>query len=462
VVPPPASLRRHDGRRLRASPLYNDGGLVDPDHMGLSMSGASGGSGSEVAEGTVVEGLGIRRSLVEGLTLKTLYHLGEASLHELASQLCINRSIVDGIFQRLRKELMVQAVGMSVGVHQVTLTASGRTRAAELLALDGYVGPAPVSLTDYVNRVNSQSVRELDVHPDDVTSAFDDLVLDHGTLAQLGTAMVSGRAIFLYGPPGTGKTTVAERLSELIRRESVWIPYAVEVDGQIITVFDSHVHETVEQNHDAGTDPRWVRCRRPRVMVGGELTIDMLDLQFNPLSRYYTAPVQMRANNGFLIVDDFGRQRIQPAELLNRWVVPLDRRIDYLSLAGGKKIHIPFDLFVVFATNLDPALVVEEAFLRRIQTKVRLGSIEAADFHEIFRRACAEMGLAYDPQDVDEVVSTIATHYGQPLRACYPRDLLNQIAWRARYEQVDPVVTRESLAAACGAYFLSRDRPAVP
>ena len=429
--------------------------------MAFSVGGTEGRSGGDAAEGTVIEGLGIRRSLVESLLLKTLYQLGEASLHELSAQLCVSRSVVDAIFQRLRKELMVQAVGMSVGVHRVALTGAGRTRAAELLALDSYVGPAPVSLTDYVARVSDQSVRDMEVHPEDVASTFADLVLDHATLAQLGTALVSGRAIFLYGPPGTGKTTVAERLSEIIRRDTVWIPYAVEVDGQIITVFDSHVHEVVEDDADTGVDPRWVLCRRPRVTVGGELTIDMLDLQFNPLSRYYTAPVQMRANNGFLIVDDFGRQRIQPVELLNRWVVPLDRRVDYLSLAGGKKIQIPFDLFVVFATNLDPALVVEEAFLRRIQTKIRLGSIEAPEFQEIFRRACENMKLTYDPQDVDEIVSAIATQYGQPLRACYPRDLLNQIVWRARYEKIDPVVSRQTLADACGAYFLSRD-PSAP
>jgi predicted ATPase with chaperone activity len=428
----------------------------------MAFSMGEGRSAADAAEGTVIEELGIRRSLVENLTLKTLYHLGEASLHELAGQLCISRSVVDAIFQRLRKELMVQAVGMSVGVHRIALTAGGRTRAAELLALDSYVGPAPVSLTDYVGRVSGQSVRDLEVHGDDVAAAFDDLVLASTTLAQLGTALVSGRAIFLYGPPGTGKTTVAERLADLVRRDTVWIPYAVEVDGQIITVFDSHVHDVVENARDASTDPRWVLCQRPRVTVGGELTIEMLDLQFNPLSRYYTAPVQMRANNGFLIVDDFGRQRMQPVELLNRWVVPLDRRIDYLTLAGGKKIQIPFDLFVVFATNLDPSRVVEEAFLRRIQTKIRLGSIEAADFHEIFRRASADMGLSYEPQDVDEVIAMIATEFGQPLRACYPRDLLNQIAWRARYEKVDPIVSRESLADACRAYFLSRDAlPAV-
>jgi predicted ATPase with chaperone activity len=186
----------------------------------------------------------------------------------------------------------------------------------------------------------------------------------------------------------------------------------------------------------------------------------MLDLQFNPLSRFYTAPVQMRANNGFLIVDDFGRQRIPPAELLNRWVVPLDRRIDFLTLVGGKKLEIPFDMFVVFATKLDPALVVEDAFLRRIQTKIKLGAVSPANFHEIFRRACDMMGLIYDHAQVDSVLHTIEGRFRQPLRACYPRDLLHQIVWRARYEQREPAVTAEALEHACQAYFLERDTPA--
>jgi predicted ATPase with chaperone activity len=273
-------------------------------------------------------------------------------------------------------------------------------------------------------------------------------------VAQLGTSVISGRAIFLYGPPGTGKTTVAEKLSEIFRKESIWVPYAVEVDGQIITVFDPHSHEKVEGAGGLAGDTRWVRCRRPRLMVGGELTIDMLDLQFNPTTRYYTAPVQMRANNGFLIVDDFGRQRIPPLELLNRWVVPLDRRVDFLTMAGGKKLQIPFDLFVVFATNLDPATVVEEAFLRRIQTKVNLGPLTAAQFHEIFRRSCANASLTYDKALIDDVMRRVEGEYEQPLRACQPNDLVNQILWRAKYEQKKPALTLEALADACKSYFL--------
>jgi predicted ATPase with chaperone activity len=267
---------------------------------------------------------------------------------------------------------------------------------------------------------------------------------------------VSGRAIFLYGPPGTGKTTVAEKLADLFRREAIWIPYAVEVDGQVITVYDSHVHERVEGGGTLGDDARWVKCRRPSLMVGGELTIEMLDLQWNPMTRFYTAPVQMRANNGFLIVDDFGRQRIPPTELLNRWVVPLDRRIDFLTMTGGMKLQIPFDLFVVFATNLDPATIVEEAFLRRIQTKIDLGKLTPAEFHEIFRRACQMDDITYEHGVVDQLMQRIESEYGLPLRACYPRDLLNQIVWRARYEKRGPIVSSETLEDACRAYFLAR------
>ena len=407
-------------------------------------------------EGTAAEGLGVRRSVVENLTLKTLFYLGEASIQELAENLRIAPYIVEGVFQRLRKDQLIQATGLAAGGHRVTLTGQGRARSTELLGVDQYVGAVPVSLADYIERVKGQSVRDIVVTQTDVADAFRDMVLEPGTLAQLGGAVTSGRAIFLYGPPGTGKTTVAEKLSEIFRKESVWVPYAVEVDGQIITVFDPHTHERIEGAGGLAGDTRWVRCRRPRMMVGGELTIDMLDLQFNPTTRYYTAPVQMRANNGFLIVDDFGRQRIPPADLLNRWVVPLDRRVDFLSMAGGKKLQIPFDLFVVFATNLDPATVVEEAFLRRIQTKISLGKVTTEQFHEIFRRACANANVTYDAGLVTDVMHRVEHEFEQPLRACQPNDLINQILWRAKYEQRKPALTLESLHDACLAYFLVR------
>jgi DNA-binding MarR family transcriptional regulator len=407
-------------------------------------------------EGTAAEGLGVRRSVVESLMLKTLFYLGEASVQELAEQLRIAPYIVEGIFQRLKKDQLIQAVGLTAGGHRLNLTEQGRNRSVQLLAIDQYVGSVPVGFGDYVERVKGQSVRDIVVTASDVAESFRDMVLDEGMLAQLGTSVTSGRAIFLYGPPGTGKTTVAEKLSDLFRKESIWVPYAVEVDGQIITVFDPHVHERIEGAGGLAGDTRWVRCRRPRLMVGGELTIDMLDLEFNPATRFYNAPVQMRANNGFLIVDDFGRQRIPPADLLNRWVVPLDRRVDFLSMVGGKKLQIPFDLFVVFATNLDPATVVEEAFLRRIQTKINLGKVTAAQFHEIFRRCCAAAGITYDAGLVDDVMLRIEKEFEQPLRTCHPNDLINQIVWRAKYQQKKPALSVESLHEACRAYFLVR------
>jgi len=406
-------------------------------------------------EGTAAEGLGIRRSVVENLALKTLFYLGDASIQELADQLHIAPYIVEGIFQRLRKDQLMQAIGLAAGGHRVNLTMQGRSRALELLATDHYVGPVPVSFADYVERVKSQSVRDIAVTQADAVEAFRELVLEPETVAQLGASVVSGRAIFLYGPPGTGKTTVAEKLSDIFRKESVWVPYAVEVDGQIITVFDPHSHERVEGAGGLAGDSRWVRCRRPRLMVGGELTIDMLDLQFNPTTRYYTAPVQMRANNGFLIVDDFGRQRIPPLELLNRWVVPLDRNLDFLTLVGGKKIEIPFDMIVVFATNLDPATLVDEAFLRRIQTKIRLDNLSEQQFHAICRRVCEDLRLDCEPAVVEHLIQVITRDLKQPLRGCQPRDIIHHVCWGARYERRTPRLDRETVDQACRAYFLS-------
>jgi predicted ATPase with chaperone activity len=398
--------------------------------------------------------IGIRRNLLEDLSLKILYMEGELSLRELAYEMCVNLAIVEEIFQRLRKDQLVEVTGMTIGVHRIAATSAGKSRALELLAQNQYAGPAPVSLKDYVDRVHAQSVREMKVHPPDVQKAFEHLVVDPKMLSQLGTAVVSGRAIFLYGPSGTGKTTIADTLSRLFRYDQVWLPYAVEVDGQIITVYDSVVHEKIERPMSHETDARWVLCRRPRVVVGGELTIEMLDLQYNPSTKFYAGPVQMKANNGLLIVDDFGRQRLRPEELLNRWVVPLDRRIDFLTLAGGKKIEIPFDMFVVFATNIDPSELVDEAFLRRIQTKIRVDSVTKEQFHEIFRRVCHEFEVRYEAEAVDKLIDQIEHELKQPLRACYPRDLVQQVCWSARYEKREPQLDQETLQQACHNYFL--------
>jgi len=407
-----------------------------------------------MSAGESIEATGVRRNLLEDLALKSLYLIGEMTLQDLARHMGLNLPIVEELFQRLRKDHLLQVTGMAGNVHRVTTTSGGKSRALELLAQNQYAGPAPVSIGNYVQRIRSQSLRSMEVHPADVERAFEELVLDRQTLTQLGTALVSGRAIFLYGPTGTGKTTIAETLTKLFYDDLIWVPYAVEVDAQIITVYDSAVHQRVDLPPVPDQDGRWVLCRRPRVLVGGELTIQMLDLQFNSSTKFYSGPVQMKANNGLLIVDDFGRQRVSPEELLNRWVVPLDRRIDFLTLAGGNKIEIPFDIFVVFATNLDPAKLVDEAFLRRIQTKIKVDYVSPEQFHEIFRRVCLQLNLKHDAAVVEDLIQMVGRQYNEPLRACYPRDIVQQILSGARYLQREPLLDREAVAQACHNYFL--------
>ena len=403
-----------------------------------------------------IEQTGVRRNLLEDLALKVVYLMGEISLLDLSRQIGLNGRIVEELFEKMRKEQLCQVTAMDRGVHRITTTTTGKSRALELLKQNQYAGVAPVSLSEYTKRIAAQSVLEIRVTPGSVAKAFEDMVLEAETLNQLGTAVVSGRALFLYGPTGTGKSFIAETLTSLFENDRVWVPYAVEVDGQIITIYDPVLHRKTEHPKGHDQDARWVLCHRPHVLVGGELTIEMLDLQLNPSTGFYTGPLQMKANNGILIVDDFGRQRVSPEELLNRWVVPLERRIDFVTLAGGRKIEIPFDLFLVFATNMDPAKLIDEAFLRRIQTKIKVGFVSPERFHEIFRRACLGLKLAYSQAAADELIRIIE-QYGEPLRACYPRDILRQVVWTAQYRQREPVLDLESVTQACRAYFLETE-----
>lgn len=405
-----------------------------------------------------VSEVGVNKSLLEDLALKTIYVTAPGSLVELSTTMRLHYRVVDEIFRRLRGEQMVEVTGMTGNTRQIALTTAGRNRALDLLALNQYVGAAPISLSDYVEQVKKQSVRNFAVHPADVREAFGPLVLEQKILDKLGTALNSGASIFLYGPTGSGKTAIATTLPRVLHRDQIWIPHALQADGQIIVVYDPHTHTKIEDDSlTENSDPRWVLCRRPTVLVGGELTIDMLDLQLNPIAKYYTAPVQMKANNGVLIVDDFGRQRVRPEDLLNRWVVPLDRGIDFLALAGGRKIEIPFELYVVFATNLNPSTLADAAFLRRIQTKIRVGTSSRQQFHEVFQRVCAEWGLNYDSQMVDELIELIRKKHREPLRNCHPRDIVGQIRWRARYEDREPRLDWESLLAAVDSYFVPEE-----
>lgn len=395
----------------------------------------------------------LRPMLLYELALKILYLNGELSTLDLSDHLRLSLAVAQEIFWFLRREQLCEVTGMVGSIHRITCSAKGRERAQQLLEMNHYAGAAPVSLEDYAAQIRAQAGSGKDVRPADMHRIFADLVLQPDVLPKLGAAIQSGRAIFLYGPTGTGKTSVAEKLGEVYGEHHIWIPHAVEVDGDIVSVFDPVVHTALELS-SPGVDRRWELCRRPKLVVGGELTMDMLDLGFNAATRFYSAPVQMKANNGVLIVDDFGRQRVRPSELLDRWVVPLDRRIDFLTLRSGKKIEVPFDVMVVFATNLNPAEVVEAAFLRRVQTKIKLEPVSREAFHEIFRRVCAYNQLEYQTSVVDSVIAALE-EAGEPLRPCYPRDLVNQVCWAAKYESLSPCLDIPSLQRALSSYFLA-------
>jgi hypothetical protein len=322
-----------------------------------------------------------------------------------------------------------------------------------------YAGPAPVTLAAYVESVRAQAIGNARVRPDAVREAFHTLVLDDEVVRQIGIGIASGAPLMLFGPSGTGKTSLAERIP-LVFGGGVFVPHALEIGGEIVVVFDPAVHRPV------GTPPpqhdrRWVYCERPFVVAGGELTLETLDLEYNATSGYYAAPPQLRANAGVFVIDDFGRQRMRPEELLNRWIVPLDRGVDYLTLHGGSKFAVPFAVLVVFATNLDPttglaadagAAITDTVFLRRIPNKVRVGYATGAQFHEIFRRACVLAGLAYDAALVDRLILLLG-HLHQPLRPSLARDIVRHVKWEARYEGTPAALNAATIARACRAYF---------
>lgn len=411
------------------------------------------GAGPEYRPRSLAE-LGVRESILEEIALKNLYLYGPFSLADLSEQSCISYDAAEQLFNHMRAKLLCEVTGMTGTAPLLAITSQGRTRALELSSQNQYSGPMPVSLASYVSQVRKQSVRNLKVQPANVKRAFAHLVFDDETLSNMGTALNSGNAVFLYGPPGVGKTAAAEAMSRVFSEDEVYVPFAIEIGGQIITVYDPAIHGPIAESPSPDEDRRWARCKRPTVIVGGELTIEMLDLQFNPALKFYDGPPQMKANNGVLVIDDFGRQRVQPEDLLNRWVVPLDRGIEYLTLAGGRKIEIPFEMLVVFATNRDPKSVLDSAFLRRIQTKIKLGAITDDQFSEIFRRVARDRQLSIEQDVVNEVTSMIRKYFSEELRACQPRDLVNQVCWKATYEGKEPHLDRESMLRAVNAYFL--------
>lgn len=401
---------------------------------------------------------GINKSLLEQLAIKILGLHGEMTLIGLADHVALSLPVVDSVFQTLRKEQLCEVKGMELGTYRIAPTNQGKARAMELLAANSYVGPAPVSLADYTARVREQRAHKAVIRAAGLIQTFGKLVLGPEMFLRLGASLVSGTSLFLYGPTGTGKTTIANCIAS-VYEDKVWVPHAIEVDNQIITVYDSSVHEQFGGSVREDADHRWVPCRTPKVVAGGELSPGELDLQLNATSHCYTAPLQMKANNGVLVVDDFGRQQFAPAALFNRWMTPLERGYDFLTLAGGKKFEVPFDLFVVFATNLDPADLADEAFLRRIPNKIKMDYATPEQFTEIFRMECAARGLTFDPAMAQHLIQYLQKEMKKPLSHCYARDIINQIVWNAAYLGTEPEITKPAIEAACQSYFITTTTP---
>ena len=404
-----------------------------------------------------VEETGLDISFLTNLVLKHLLFMGEFMLADVAERTRLSIGVVDAVMAVLRRDKFVEVKG-GTGYAALTYTFKisdlGRNRASELLELCRYVGPAPVTLGDYRNMVEDQTIRNTIVSEETVRKAFSHLIISENILKRLGPAISSGRALFLYGPPGNGKTAIAETVGGILP-ETVYIPYAITVGGEIINVFDPVNHEPVTTEETRGAfDQRWILVRRPVVICGGELVLRMLDLDFNYISKFYEASLQIKANNGLLVIDDFGRQQIEPQHLLNRWIVPLDRGIDYMTLHTGMKFSIPFDMLVVFSTNLEPENLVDEAFLRRIQYKIKIDRPTEEQFKQIFKSVCRENGVEFNPEVVDYLIDNYYKKLGVNFNACHPRDIIAHIIVDARYYQHKPEMTKKSIDAAWLAYFV--------
>ena len=410
-----------------------------------------------------LEETGLSPAYVADLTLKLLYQKGQTTAADISQSLCLPLArILDPVLDFLKAEYLVEVKGgvaAASASYIHVLTNRGAERAKEAIARNGYIGPAPVTLPAYVKRVRAQSIGELQISADDLRAALSHPVLPERTLRQLGPAINSGRSIFLFGPPGTGKSSIAETLAGLLRGKIV-LPYAILVGQQIIRVYDPSRHVPLVEL-DARFDRRWVPVSRPFVEVGGELTLEDLDLAFEPTTQVHEAPFQMKANGGVLLIDDFGRQRAAPDQLLNRWIVPLDRDVDFLTMNDGRKIDVPFDLLLVFATNRTPSSLVDEAFLRRIQYKIEIRPPTSAEFSEILRRICAQRNIAFYPQAADWIAKYARTR-GIALRSCHPRDLMQHLDAAARFLGKPPEITAELVQLACETYYVGLDDQATP
>lgn len=396
---------------------------------------------------------------IERLLLKFLLAKGSATGRELCQQIKLPFQIVDPILKQLKQDQLVMFKGAAaMGDYDYTITDMGRERARRYADECSYIGPAPVSMKDYLKAMAIQSIAKQEATEEDLRNAFEDLVITDQMINRLGLAINSGRGMFLFGAPGNGKTSIAERITSCFG-STIWIPRVLGIYGDIIKLFDPGVHEEIEQPDDgglfdlSGVDQRWVEVARPTVVAGGELRMEELEVTQNPITQICEAPLQLKSNCGTLVIDDFGRQTMPVDVLLNRWIVPLEKRYDFLNLPSGKKIQVPFDQLIIFSTNLEPKDLVDDAFLRRIPYKIEVGNPSEETFREIFEFMAPSLGFTFDQDAVDYVIREHYYGVDRTFRCCHPRDLMLQVKNYCTFKGTEKVLTPAAFDFAVENYF---------